>query len=93
MTDTAAPRFTEQDYLRDAAEMEKMVELLDRRGIENAGKKRRLGMLLQAAADLAALPTREELVALIADHFMLGKKYANQYADKFIAAGVKVRHE
>jgi hypothetical protein len=45
----------------------------------------------QAAADLAERPTRDDLSALIADHFMLGKKYADQYADIFIAAGVKVR--
>jgi len=79
MTDTAAPRFTVDELLLIAKDARANGQLTPAAAIE------------AYAADLSNAPTRDDLSALIADHFMLGKKYADQYADIFIAAGVKVR--
>jgi len=89
--DTAAPRFTEQEMLREAAGQDAFAAGLEKCGLGGSVPRRVAAMLRQAADDLSNAPTRDDLSALIADHFMLGKKYADQYADIFIAAGVKVR--
>lgn len=96
MTDTAAPRFTETAHEKQVALSRALSFINDPQFIE--GDRILARCYMNAIAELAALPTREELIATITSVPILNGNvwigtYAQRIADTLIAAGVKVRHE